>query len=162
FAEGARLGRAFRQRTLHRIVDRHPAAFGTGHRAADHDQPALGIGLYHTQVLRRDVHIAHVAGHLLALEHLAGGLTLAGRAVTSVAYRNAVRGAQAAEIVALHDAGKAFANGRARHIDILAFYEVIGSDLGTNLDQILGTHPELGELPLRLDIGHGEMPARGA
>src|SRR5262249_57172366 len=123
---------------------------------------ALGVGLHHAEVLRGDIHIAHVAGHLLAFEHLAGVLALAGRAVASVADRHAVRGAQAAEIVALDDAGKTLADGRARHIDILAFYEVIGGDLGAHLDQILGAPPKLRDLPLGLDIGHGELPARRA
>ena len=58
----------------------HPATLGAGNGTADHDQPALDIGLHHPQILRRDADVAHVAGHLLALEHLAGVLALAGRA----------------------------------------------------------------------------------
>jgi hypothetical protein len=101
-----------------------------------------------------------VAGHFLAFEHLAGVLALPGRTMASVADRNAVRGTQAAEVVALHGAGETLADGRARHVDILALDEMVGGDLGTQLDQIIGAHAELCELPLGLDISHGESPAR--
>jgi hypothetical protein len=161
-AECARLWRAFGQRTLHRIVNRDPAAFCAGNRTADHDQSALWVGLHHTQVLRRDVHVAHMSGHLLAPEHLARVLALAGRAVAPVTDRNAVRGTQTAEVVALHDAGKAFADGRARHVDILSLDEMVSGDLGAHLDQIVGAHAELCEFPLGLDIGNGESSARRA
>ena len=66
------------------------------------------------------------------------------------------------EAVALHGAGEALADGRARHVDELALDEMIGGDLRTHLDHIIGAHAKLGELPLRLHIGHGEMTARGA
>ena len=62
-----------------------------GHRALDHDQPALGVGAHDLQVLGGDADRAHVAGHLLALEDLARVLALAGRAVAAVADRHAVR-----------------------------------------------------------------------
>ena len=39
---------------------------------------------------------------------------------------------------------------------------MVGGELGAHLDQIVGAHAELDQLPLRLDIGYGEMPARGA
>ena len=42
------------------------------------------------------------------------------------------------------------------------FDEMVGGDLRAHLDQIVRAHAELGELALGLDIGHGEMPARGA
>src|SRR4029079_2395260 len=102
-----------------------------------------------------------MAGHLLALEHLAGVLALAGGAVAAMAYRHAVRGAQAAKVVSLHGAGKALADGGAGHVDELALDEMVGGDLGADLDHILRAHAELGELALGLDIGHGEMAARG-
>ncbi len=118
-AEGARLRRGLGQRPLHRVAQQHPAAFGARHGAADHDQPALGVGLDHAQILRGDVDIAHMPGHLLALEHLAGVLALAGRAVAAMAHRHAVARAQAAEVVTLHGAGEALADRGARHIDEL-------------------------------------------
>ena len=71
-------------------------------------------------------------------------------------------GAQAVEAVPLHGAGKALADRGARDVDELPLDEMVGGDLGADLDHIVGAHAELGELPLRLDIGHGEMPARGA
>src|SRR5262249_25528227 len=153
FAEGARLWRTFGERALHCIVDHNPATFGARDRAADHDQSTLRIGLHHAQILRRDVHVTHMAGHLLAFEYLAWVLALPGRAMASMADRNAVRSAQAAEIVALDDASKTLADARARHIDILAFYEVIGGELGAPPHQILRAHPKICELPPWLDIG---------
>ncbi|GIX13021.1 MAG: hypothetical protein KatS3mg118_0980 [Paracoccaceae bacterium] len=51
------------------IVTQPP--FDARHRTLDHDQATLGIGAHHLEVLRRHPHRAHVAGHLLALEHLA-------------------------------------------------------------------------------------------
>src|SRR4029079_2254464 len=103
-----------------------------------------------------------MAGHLLALEHLAGVLALAGGAVAAMAYRHAVRGAQAAKVVSLHGAGKALADGGAGHVHELALDEMVGGDLGADLDHVLGAHAELGELVLGLDISHCEMAARGA
>ena len=110
---------------------------------------------------RGDALVAHMAGHLLALEDLAGILALAGRAGNAVRQRIAVGGAAAAEIVALHDALEALAHRRAGDVDELADQEMIGGDLGADLDQIVGAHPELDHLALRLDLGLGEMPAQG-
>jgi hypothetical protein len=44
----------------------------------------------------------------------------------------------------------------------LALDEMVGGDLGTHLDQIVGGHAELCEFPLGLDIGNGESPTRCA
>jgi hypothetical protein len=41
----------------------------------DQDQAALDVGLHHAQIERGDAIDAHVAGHLLVLEGLAGILT---------------------------------------------------------------------------------------
>src|SRR4029079_14685173 len=106
--------------------------------------------------------IAHMPGHLLALEHLARVLALTGRAVAAMAHRHTMAGAQAAEAVTLHGAGEALADRGARYVDELPLDEMVGGELGAHLDQIVGAHAELDQLPLRLDIGHGEMPARGA
>ena len=81
--------------------------------------------------------VAHVAGHLLALEHLAGVLALAGRTVGAMRHRVAVGGAAAAEMVALDDALKALAVRRAGHVDELADDEVVGGELGADVDQVL-------------------------
>src|SRR3954447_5916792 len=52
--ELARLRRVLRQRLLHRIAHRNPAAFGAGNGAFDEDQATLDVGLHHTQVKRGD------------------------------------------------------------------------------------------------------------
>src|SRR3984957_17428695 len=77
--ELARLRRVFRQRLLHRITHRDPSALGAGNGAFDQDQAACDIGLHHTQIERGDAIDAHVTGHLLVLEGLAGILPAAGR-----------------------------------------------------------------------------------
>src|SRR5690606_4631454 len=104
--ERARHSDALGRRLLDGVADLDPAALGARNRTLDHDQAALDVGPDDTQVLRRDPTVAHMAGHLLALEHLAGVLALASRAVRTVRHRHAVRGAQTAEIPALHGAGE--------------------------------------------------------
>ena len=92
----------------------------------------------HFDVLRGDATVAHVAGHLLALEHLARVLTLAGRTVRTVRHRHTVGGAEAAEVPALHGAGEALADRGTGHVDQLAVDEVVGLHLGANVDEVLG------------------------
>src|SRR6201998_1873294 len=96
--ELAGLRRVLRQRLLHGIPHRDPAALGTGNGAFDQDQAALDVGLHHAQIERGDAVDAHVAGHLLVLPGLAGILPAAGRADRAVRDRHAGGGAQAAEI----------------------------------------------------------------
>jgi hypothetical protein len=139
------------------IVTQPP--FEPGNGPLDHDQAAVGVGAHDLQVLRRHPHRAHVAGHLLALEHLAGVLALAGRAVAAVADRDTVRRAQAAEVVPLHGAGEALADARARDVDELAGEVVVGGDLLADADQVLGGSPGTRELALGLDLGSGEVAA---
>src|ERR1700694_3041631 len=78
-AELAGLRRILRQGFLHGIAHRDPSALGAGNGAFDQDQAARDIGLHHAQLERGDAIDAHVAGHLLVLEGLAGILTAAGR-----------------------------------------------------------------------------------
>ena len=73
--------------------------------------------------------------------------------------RNAVRGAQAAEVPALHGALEALALAGAGHVDELARDEMVGGDLGADLDQVVGADAELGQLALGLDLGDGEVAA---
>src|SRR5258706_4369096 len=80
-AELAGLRRILWQGLLHRIAHRDPSALGAGNGAFDQDQAALDVGLHHAQIERGDAIDAHVAGHLLVLEGLAGILTSAGRTV---------------------------------------------------------------------------------
>ena len=66
------------------------APFEPGNRTADQDQAAIDVGRNDLDILRGDAGVAHVAGHLLALEHLAGVLALTGRTVRAVRHRDAV------------------------------------------------------------------------
>src|SRR5919106_5202597 len=93
----ARIRGVLGQRPLDRIGHPHVAAAGARHRALDQDQTSLGVDPDHLEVLHRDPPVTHVAGHLLTLEHLAGILALAGRAVRAMGDRDAVAGAQAFE-----------------------------------------------------------------
>src|SRR5436190_1573973 len=65
--------------TLHRGTDVHVAAGGPGHCAADQQQISFGIDSDDHEVLLGHTPIAHVAGHLLALEDATGRLVLADR-----------------------------------------------------------------------------------
>src|SRR4051812_26021906 len=75
FAELAGLRRFLGKRLLHGIAHDDPAALGARHRALDHDQAAIDIGLHDAQIERGHFVDAHMAGHLLVLEGLAGILT---------------------------------------------------------------------------------------
>ena len=124
--------------------------------ALDQDQAALGVHADDGQVLLGDDFLAVVAGHLLALEGLARVLTLAGRTVRTVRQRDAVRGAQTAEVPALHGAGEALTDGLALDVDLLARQEVIGRQLGAHVQQSIRVNAELGHIVLRFDLGLGE------
>src|SRR6516162_372766 len=158
-AELAGLGSVLRQLLLHSVAQRDPAALGARHRAFDQDEAALDVGLHHLEIERGDALDSHVTRHFLVLEGLAGILAAAGGTDRAMRDRHAVRGAQPAEIPALHATGKAFADRGPGHVDKLPDDEVIGGDLGTDRDQIALLHPELGELALGLDLGDGEMAA---
>src|SRR5438477_6844158 len=133
--EFAGLRSVLRQRLLDGVTHRDPSALGAGNGALDQDQAALDVGLHHAQIERRDAIDAHVAGHLLVLPGLAGILTSTGRTDRTMRHRDAVGGAQAAEIPALHAAGKALADRRAGDVDELADDEMIGLDFGADRDQ---------------------------
>src|SRR5215472_605251 len=160
-SELAGLRRILRQRLLHRVAHRDPAALRTRHRALDQDEAALDVGLHHLEIERGDPLVAELAGHLLVLEHLAGVLAVAGRAERAVRHRHAVRRAQAAEIPPLHRAGETLADRGAGHVDELADHEVVRRDLGADRDQRVVAHAKLGELALGLDLGDGEVAALG-
>src|SRR5271163_1090414 len=130
--ELARLGRVGGQLLLHSVAHRDPAALDARHRALDQDEAALDIGLHHFQIERRHPVDAEMAGHFLVLEGLARVLSAAGRTDRTVRDRDAVAGAESAEIPALHAAGPALAGRGAGHVDILADEEVIGGDLGSD------------------------------
>src|SRR5205085_3914923 len=108
-----------RRRLLHGIADRDPATLRTWHRALDQDEAAFHVGLHDLEIERGDSVDPHVAGHLLVLEGLAGVLAAAGRTDRAVRDRHTVRGAQPAEVPALHAAREALADRGAGHVDIL-------------------------------------------
>src|SRR4030088_1591775 len=157
--ELAGLRRVFRQRLLHGIADRDPSALGAGNGAFDEDQAARNVGLYHAQIERGDAIDAHVTGHLLVLVRLAVILSAADRTDRAVRARDAVGGAQAAEIPALHAAGKTLADGGAGDVDELADHEMIGLNFGADRDQRVFRDAEFGDLALRLDLGDRELAA---
>src|SRR5258708_33242407 len=86
--ELAGLRRVFWQRLLHGVAHRDPSALGAGNGAFDQDQAARDVGLHHAQIERGDAIDAHVTGHLLVLEGLAGILPSAGRTDRAIRYRD--------------------------------------------------------------------------
>src|SRR6516165_6820639 len=159
--ELAGLGHAGRQLLLHSVAHRDPTAFDAWHRALDQNEAALDIGLNDFQIERGHPIDAEVTGHFLVLEGLAGILAAAGRTDRAVRDRDAVAGAQATEIPALHAAGPALAGRSAGDVDILADDEVVGSDLGADRNERIGIDAEFGKLTLGLDLGDREIAAIG-
>src|SRR3569623_3019539 len=159
--ELARLGRILVQRLLDRIANGNPAALGARNRAVNHDQATLDVDLGHLQIQGGVAIDAHVARHLLVLEGLARILTAAGRTDRTVRDRHTVRGAQTAEVPALHAAGETLADRDAADVDELAFDEVIGGDFRADRDQRIVADAEFRELALRLDLRLGEVAAIG-
>src|ERR1043166_5503434 len=159
--ELAGLRQILRRRLLHGVAHRDPAALGAGHRAFQHDQAALDVGLHDAEIERGDAVGAHLAPPLLVLEGLAGVLAAAGRTDRAMRHRHAVGGAQAAEIPALHAAGKALADRGAGDVDILPDEEMVGGDFGADRDHRIIADAELGDRALRLDLGDGETAALG-
>src|SRR5262249_4134126 len=131
-AELAGFGRLLRERFLDRIAHHDPTAFGTGHGALNQNEAALGISLHDAQIEGGDALDTQVPGHLFVLEGFARILPAAGASDRAMRNRNAVRGAQAAEVPALHTAGKTLTDRCAGHINELADYEVISGDLCTD------------------------------
>src|SRR6201991_1781927 len=157
--ELARLGSLLRQRLLDGVAHRNPAALGAGNGAFDEDQAACYVGLHHAKIERGDAIDTHVTGHLLVLEGLAGILTAAGRTDRTMRDRDTVGGAQAAEIPALHAAGKTLTDRGAGDVDELTDHEMVRLNLGANRDQRVFRHTELGDLPLGFDLGHRKLAA---
>src|SRR5262249_49027293 len=131
-AELARLGGGLREFLLHRVAQGHPAALGARHRAFDQDEAALDVGLHHLEIECGDALDSHMTRHFLVLEGLAGILAAAGGTDRAMRDRNAVRGAQPAEVPALHATREALADRGPGHVDELPDDEVIGGDLGTH------------------------------
>src|SRR3954470_14627610 len=159
--ELAGLRQILRRRLLHGVAHRDPAALGAGHRAFDHDEAALDVGLHDAQIQRGDAVGTHVSGHLLVLEGLAGILAAAGRPNRAMRDRHAVRGAQAAEVPALHAAREALADRGAGNVDILPDQKMVGRDLGADRDHRVIADAEFGDGALGLHLCHREAAALG-
>ena len=102
---------------------------------------------------RGDLGVAHLAGHLHALEDPGRRGALADRARSAVALVVAVRGALALEVVALHGAGEALALGHGGHVDPLAGLEQVGGELLADRVVADVVEAELDELHAGIDAG---------
>jgi hypothetical protein len=70
-----------------------------------------------------------------------------------------VRGAQAAEVPALHGALETLALRGAGDVDELTRHEVLSRDLRPDVDQVVGADAEFLKLALRFNVGHSEVLA---
>src|SRR5665213_750893 len=104
---------------LHSGTDDHVAARSTRNRTLDRDQMTLGVDLDHFEIDRRTIHVAHLAGHLLARKHAARRLALADRARRAVRQRIVVRRGTHREVMAFDRALKALALADTGHVDLL-------------------------------------------
>src|SRR5437588_12205826 len=115
---------------LERRTHDHLATRRPGHRAADEEQVSFQVHLHHAQVLDRAALDAHVAGHAPPLEYSSRRLALADGARRAGRQAGAVGGVAAREVVTLHGAREALADGRPRDVDDLPLLEEVGLDLG--------------------------------
>src|SRR6476661_254903 len=157
--QARRIWRAITPLHLHRIADAQPAALVTRDRALDEQEAADRIGADDLKILLGPLAGAHVAGHLLVLEDAARILAVTGRTVRPVRNRDAVGGAEAAEIPALHGAGEALALGHAGNVHQLARNEMVRADTRADIEQRVFRDAELGDTNLGLDLGLTERAA---
>jgi hypothetical protein len=146
-----------RSRRLHRVAHQNETALGTGHRALQHQQPTLGIHRRHLEVQGGHPLLPEMSGHFLVLEGFARILTIAGRAVRAMADRHAVACLQAAEVPALHGAGKPLAFRGPDHVNLLPDQEVRRRQRRPRLQHRVRGYSELGQLRLRLDLRTSEV-----
>src|SRR5204863_8373127 len=106
FDQAGRERRRFMTRQLDCVGDRQPTALVARNRALDEQQAADRIGADDLEVLLGAIAGAHVARHLLVLEHAARILTVAGRAVRTVRDGDAGGRAKTPETPALPRAGE--------------------------------------------------------
>ncbi len=134
-----------------------PGVLRTGDRALDEDQATLVVHADDFEVLLGALTVAHVAGHLLVLEHLARILTVTRRTVRTVRDRNTVGGAHTAEAPALHGALEALTLGVAAYVDQLAGHEVRGCDRGADFQKSVVGDAEFRDAHLQGNLSLGEM-----
>ena len=106
--------------------------------------------------------MAHVAGHLDALEHAARERARPDRAGGPVVLVVAVAGALALEVVALHRAGEALALADGRDVDLRAGGEDVDLDLLADLEAVDRLEAQLDEPLAGVDRRLGEVPGARA
>ena len=60
-----------------------------------------------------------------------------------------------------HGTGETLTDRGRGNVNFLTGNEMLGRDLGTNINQVVGGNPELDELAFRFDLSLGEMSAHG-
>src|SRR5262249_20454379 len=142
---------------LVRGADRHEAAVGARDGAADQDEMIVGVDADDLEVADGHAFGSVAAGHAQALLGPAvapGAGVRPGGAALPFALLDAVAGAQAAEVVPLHDASRAAPLGGAGHVDLLDVLEDLGGGQdGTDLDGRRRLQAELAQVALRLAVG---------
>src|SRR6056297_393021 len=151
---------------LDRRTHQHMAARCACHRAANEQQVAFGVYPYDFEILGGDALGAHVAGHLLALEHASGRLALANGTRRTMRQRVAVRGVLHPEIMALDDAGKTLALAGAGHVDHLTVREAFDRDFAADFELafftlVFSVEAEFPQTLTRLDAGGAVVTSRG-
>src|SRR4051794_7006841 len=142
-------------------ADEHEPALRARDGALDEQQPALGVDLVHVEREGGGLHRAHAAGHAQALEHAAGGGRATDGARRPVLALGAVRGAQAAEAVPLHDTGGALALAGADDVDLRDALEHLGGQLLADLVRRGVLRAQLDQVPARRHTRLGEVPTLG-
>ena len=128
------------------LPDLDDAALRARNRALDEQQVALDVDLVDDEPELGDAPRAHVAGHLLALEHARRRRRGADRAGLADVVR-AVADRAALEVVPLDRALEALADRRARDLDRVARLERLDGDGLADVE--LGLAAELDEVPVR-------------
>ena len=134
---------------------------GPGTEPFTQQQVALGVGLDDLEVQRRDLLVAHVAGHPQALEHAAREGARPDRAGGPVVLVVAVAGALALEVVALHRAGEALAPADGGDVDLGAGGDGVDEDLLADLEAVDRVEAQLEEALAGVDRRLGEVAGLG-
>ncbi len=136
------------------LPDLDEPALRARHGAADEQQVPLGVHLVDDEPGLRDAVRAHVAGHLLALEHARRRRRRADRARLADVVR-AVADRAAVEVVPLDRALEALPDRDARHLDPVAGLEGLDGDGLAGLE--LARAAELDEVPVPADARLAEV-----
>ena len=135
--------------------------FGPGTEPLTQQQIALRIGLDDLEVERRDLLVAHLAGHPHALEHASGKGAGADRPRCPMVLVVAVAGALTLEVVALHRPGEALASADGGHVDLGSGGDAVDGDLLADLVAVDVLESQLDEAVARIDGHLGEVAGLG-